>query len=993
MSKTKVLIFTLLVFRTVLLFADNNAGPLDGFVFESLDVHSHTLSNDSARCIVIDDDGYVWIGTRIGLNRYDGTRTRVFLKDETGLDSDFIYSLYVAQDGSIWVGTMDGIARYDKLTDSFMVPVDQSGQPIHGCINSITGDKDGVIWFDNYGPDLYSFNLNDGFIRRHSLGLTDSRKRLAFDIDGRLIVCSSCDDLYIYVLEAGSLRRIQVNGLTCSFKGDELLGPVVSLTNRDLFYLSDKRIGICEVNIANGNVRVLYSFPADQKPTSLVSYGAGRLMATTTDGLVLCDIWDEGNATVKRCDYAGTKFEYPVCATKGNDGSLWIGTRNNGVLYNRPAQNRFIKTVRLENGQALSSIEMNDCCEDSDGTVWIATNNAGLLHYDTSQNTVKEEFIPGLPKSLTNVCQVGNSLFIGTLSGLYRIKKGKIVSYYRLWEEDRILDNKVCDILFTRNGDLLVSTTSCVLIYDASTDTFSIIPGTENRTIQRMYEDANGDIWMSSYSSGIYCLEWSKGGKVVSYEGRSPSQTVSLLIDRAGDIWSIGHGADLYKLDRSSNTFVPFVSSSFLAYKMSSFVSGIQDYAGNIWISTSSGLLLLDINSGKGRMFGPRDGIHGTSLSRGILLSNGEIFFCGRECLLRFNPSTILHSDSDIRVDVTSLSVGDKPVVWDRKNKILIPYDTRSFQIQFATPTICSPHSIHCCLVGFENESRDISGGMSVCYTNLPPGRYTLKVDYHDDIEVCVEHHFFATPLGICLILLTLLGCSIITAVLVFLLERRRRLKRIAEIKEKQERDLVTQRMKFAAVVVEEINKPLMMLKASVIQLIKSTTSHPVGTPNISIVSESFSYLEKLSNDIKNQIKADEIGLHVEPERVTLAKYNTNDRDAEFICKMDDIVEKHIGDEDFTVTDLERELGISHATMNRKMSRLVNVTAVEYIKTKRLKAATKILLSTDITVSELCYKVGFSNPSYFVKCFRLHYGMTPAEYLKENKPHRPVEQG
>ena len=195
----RFLFCTLLFFRIALLFADNNAGPLDGFVFESLDVHSQTLSYDSTRCIVIDNEGYVWIGTRIGLNRYDGTRTRVFLKDETGLDSDFIYSLYVAQDGSIWVGTMDGIARYDKLTDSFSVPADQSGKPIHGCINSITGDKDGVIWFDNYGPDLFSFNASDGFIRKHSLGLTDSRKRLAFDIDGRLIVCSSCDDIYIYI--------------------------------------------------------------------------------------------------------------------------------------------------------------------------------------------------------------------------------------------------------------------------------------------------------------------------------------------------------------------------------------------------------------------------------------------------------------------------------------------------------------------------------------------------------------------------------------------------------------------------------------------------------------------------------------------------------------------------------------------------------------------------------------------------------------------------
>ena len=117
-----------------------------------------------------------------------------------------------------------------------------------------------------------------------------------------------------------------------------------------------------------------------------------------------------------------------------------------------------------------------------------------------------------------------------------------------------------------------------------------------------------------------------------------------------------------------------------------------------------------------------------------------------------------------------------------------------------------------------------------------------------------------------------------------------------------------------------------------------------------------------------------------------MAKYNANDSDAEFICKMDEIVEKNLGNEAFSVAELERQLGISHATFSRKMAKLVNMTAVEYIKMKRLDAASKILLSTDITVAELCYKVGFSNPSYFVRCFKARFGLTPVEYVNQNKP-------
>ena len=978
------LISILLVFQAFLAIAGNNIDPLDGYVFESLDVYSGTLSNDSPRCVVIDDDGYVWIGTRIGLNRYDGTRTRVFLKDETGLESDFIYSLYVASDGCVWVGTMNGIAKYDKQTDSFIIPLDSDGSPIKGCVNSITGDKDGVIWFDNYGPDLYSYDPREGYVRRHALGMTDSRKRLAFDIEGRLIVCSSCDD--IYVMEADSLRRIQVNGAVSTFKGDELWGPVPSLLNKDLFYIADKRIGICEVDISNGSVRILYAFQSDQKPTSLLYYGEGMLMSTTTDGLVICDIWDKEEVRVIRSDYAGTKFEYLICAAVGKDGDLWIGTRNNGVLYNRPDQNRFSKAVRLDEGPLLSAIEMNACCEDSDGVVWIATLNSGLLRYDSHKNSVKKYHVPGLPKSLTDVCRVGSSLFVGTRSGLYRIKNDRIVSYYRLWEEDNTIDNKVCDIMYTRSGALYVSTTSCVLLYNAPEDSFSVVQGTENRTIQRMYEDYDGDIWMDSYSSGVYCLELSKGGNLVSYEGRSPSQTHSLLIDRDGGVWSVGQGSDLYKLDDSKDVFVPIMSSSFLPYKMSDFVSGVQDSAGNLWISTSSGLLCYDVVSGNGRMFKAKDGIHGTGLSRGLSLSNGDIFFLGQECVLRFTPSAILLSGSDFRVDITSLTVANEHVVWNGQNYIELPYDNRSFEIKFATPTICSPYSLRCRLEGFETEYRDITSDMGVHYTNVSPGRYVLKVGNHDDIIVVVNPPFSATPAGISLVTLVLFLCSVVTALVVIRWEKRRHLKKIAELKEKQERELVSKRMKFMANVLEEIDKPLTMLKATIIQLVKSNADQTLSSPNISAVSEGVEYLEKLSNDITNQIKADEIGYHVEPERVKLVKYNANDSDAEFICKMDKIVEKNLGNETFSVAELERQLGISHATFSRKMSKLVNTTAVEYIKMKRLDAASKILLSTDITVAELSYKVGFSNPSYFVRCFKSRYGVTPIEYIRQNKP-------
>lgn len=109
------------------------------------------------------------------------------------------------------------------------------------------------------------------------------------------------------------------------------------------------------------------------------------------------------------------------------------------------------------------------------------------------------------------------------------------------------------------------------------------------------------------------------------------------------------------------------------------------------------------------------------------------------------------------------------------------------------------------------------------------------------------------------------------------------------------------------------------------------------------------------------------------------------DMDKEFVCKFRNLVEENMSDSALNVEDLGRNMGLSRVQLYRKIKTLTNFTPNEYLRMARLKRASKLLFSSDMSVSEICYEVGFSSPSYFAKCYKEQYGESPTESLKNRK--------
>ena len=107
--------------------------------------------------------------------------------------------------------------------------------------------------------------------------------------------------------------------------------------------------------------------------------------------------------------------------------------------------------------------------------------------------------------------------------------------------------------------------------------------------------------------------------------------------------------------------------------------------------------------------------------------------------------------------------------------------------------------------------------------------------------------------------------------------------------------------------------------------------------------------------------------------------------DEEFLKKAIDIVERNIADEHFTLSQFQDAMHMSHSTLFRKLYALTNLSPTSFIRNIRLKRAAQLLEEQYGNVAKVSFEVGFNNPSYFSKCFKSLFGVSPANYLKKKK--------
>ncbi|MEO5129957.1 helix-turn-helix domain-containing protein, partial [Bacteroides ovatus] len=108
----------------------------------------------------------------------------------------------------------------------------------------------------------------------------------------------------------------------------------------------------------------------------------------------------------------------------------------------------------------------------------------------------------------------------------------------------------------------------------------------------------------------------------------------------------------------------------------------------------------------------------------------------------------------------------------------------------------------------------------------------------------------------------------------------------------------------------------------------------------------------------------------------------TNNKDSKFLAKLNEMLNEHMVETEFSVDDYANLMGLGRTVFYKKVRGVTGYSPNEYLRVIRLKKAAELLLTEDLTVSEISYKVGINDPYYFSKCFKNQFGIAPSVYQK-----------
>lgn len=736
----------------VLIFTAKTKGQ--NIAFNHLTVENG-LSHNSVLAITQDKRGFMWYGTRYGLNRYDGQRFRIYQtdrKDSTTLSDNLVLSLFCDSKNTLWVGTSSGLNKYDPATDQFeRLPV----APYPTGIYAIFEDSKGRLWLGS--PSGLYLKTDKGF-RRFAADSTGN------SLAGTQVRCIYEDKKgYIWVGTHNGLSRLIISGNNNiqfeTFRHEE--GNPNSLPNNYVYTItadSQERLwigtlsgGVCIYdpatrsfsrvpNIINNSVR------------EIIKDKAGKLWIGTQEGLTIIDPanktdvsyqYDPGNRKSLSQNSIHSLFE-------DVNGSVWIGTYFGGINMIHSYNTSFTTWQSNTAQSGINNNVVSSILEDKQHNFWIGTEGGGLnyLNRHTGAYTYYKHN-PNDPSSLgSNLVKVvykdkDDNIWVGTHGGglnLMEHGSGKFKQFFYDKQDPYTLTLETTAILEASDGRFWVGTNTGLHLFKREgtklteiIDT-ALLSSMAKTSIRYLYEDSRHRLWIGA-TYNQYVLTGNKLEIV-----NTDCYNNSITEDSKGNIWTSLYYDGLVKYDPEMKIVARYTNKDGLP--SSNILGLLEDAKQNLWISTDNGLLKFDPNKKTFQTYTTSDGIAGNEFNYGSFLedSNGEFFFGGYNGITSFFPEKIEANTYTAPMVFTGLKLFNNPVGINKADKLLkqdigftkelrFKYDQEVFTIEFALLNYIksNKNTYAYKLEGFDRDWIE-TNSPSVTYTNLPPGAYTLMV-------------------------------------------------------------------------------------------------------------------------------------------------------------------------------------------------------------------------------------------------------------------------
>jgi ligand-binding sensor domain-containing protein/signal transduction histidine kinase len=766
-----------------LLVTEGLQGQQQALRFEQLSV-DQGLSQASVRCLIQDRQGFLWIGTEDGLNRYDGHGFRIFRSDPNvaaSLSSSYIHELLVDRGGDLWVGSKGGLDRYQPASESFIRYQVDSGSEgtLAYTVRSITEDIDGTVWVATNNHGLCRVERQQTrLICSHpcpELG-QPSIYAVQSDHDGRLWLGTERD---------GVCRLDPDRDRAVYFRSHPETPSSLSTSCINTIY--EDRSGRIWIGTEGGDTNLFRPESGDfiHYESSCEPARAGsdcvRAIFESIDGHIW--IGSNGGGLDRLEPSTGAVYHFHTSAEPGplshdrvlsilqdRTGVMWVGTFGGGLnrlLRNRQEMAHF--RMEPDNANSLSNNHVWAIHEDHDGDLWIGTSGGGLNHLDRQRMSFRHyRHDPDDRYSLASDSIMAihedrhGILWIGFFSsGLDRFERrtGRFRNFRHSSDDPTSLGaDLVTAILDDRSGRLWVATDSGGLnLLDRDSGAFTrfqvdagATSSLSDNAIWSLHEDRTGELWIGTWRGGLNRLDRER--QRFSHYSNDPDDptsisndcVISIIEDSQGRLW-VGTYGGFNRFHRDSETFTRYRRHHGLVNEV---VYGIlEDRQGWLWLSTNHGLSHFDPENTTFESYDVGDGLQSNEFNAGAYhrCTSGELAFGGINGFNLFIPRVPSSNPYPPQVVLTELQVFNQPVAIGEPvdGRVLLDSSigvTSSIRLSYQDHVISFEYAgLHFVdadknryryiMEGFDRKWNEVGGRRLATYTQLPPGRYTFKVD------------------------------------------------------------------------------------------------------------------------------------------------------------------------------------------------------------------------------------------------------------------------
>lgn len=712
------------------------------------------LSQSHVKAIVQDSYGFMWFGTKNGLNRYDGT-SMVTLNCYDSIaekGNNNISALFVDSRQNLWIGTDVGVYVYDIMQETFTF-IDyktENGNAMDNWVSSIAEDKKGNIWIILPQKGIYRIYNNQLFFYQ-ILRATETPNDICIRDNG---------DVWIGTWDAGLFKYNAGSGSFEQYKMDK---EGQSLTNLSINTLSDDGVWLI-LGIQDGAVMkynpqtntLLNLEWVDLRHTYVRNaiYARGQIWVGTHDGLYIID---EEHKAVKHlkddiADPAGISDNIIYTSYLDERGGIWLGTMFEGVNYLPNWELTFERYVPGYSPQSLSSKRVGGLAEAPNGTIWIGTEDGGLnkLSQSTGQITriaaLKDFSHSQTP--ILNLTAHKDKVYCGLFKqGLNVITENDKVTHYA-YQDMQINEGSIFAFWIDREENKWLGTGSGLFKAAKNSFIFSRVHETHTDWIYDIFEDNSGTLWFASMGNGLWKHNPATGAfeKYLHIQGKentlSSNSVSSVMQDSRGNIWVSTDRGGICRYNPDENNFTKFSINEGLpddvAYKI------LEDDNQYLWFGTNKGLVKFHLETHEVLVYTTKDGLPSNQFhyKAALKASNGKFYFGGVNGFIAFDPLTSGKSEKCLTpVYISKFSIYNKDVTVHTTDsplkksiigtrKIVLPYDQAniSFEVSLFNYSSTQSNIYYYRLEPTNKEWIKSSGNQNISYANLLPGSYTLHI-------------------------------------------------------------------------------------------------------------------------------------------------------------------------------------------------------------------------------------------------------------------------